>query len=231
MALAHVYTHSFFDDLLGPGATVIDLGGNIGQFARQMVDRYRCRCVVFEPSPEAFRQIAPSETIEPHNLAVCGAPGTIMLNLSSNSEANAIVRNAQYDLIGQVAVEAVTLADTLRLAGRDRAELLKLDIEGSEIEVLDQADPALLRRFDQITVEFHDFCDMTPEATVRATIARVCDAGFHAFYFDRHVYRHVDVLFVNRARMGKARVLIETAKFWLPRTLRSLGRRITGRNG
>ena len=131
MSLAHVYTHSFFDDLLGPNATVIDLGANIGQFARQMADRYRCRCVVFEPSPDAFTQIGASDAIEPHNLAVCAAPGTITLNLSSNSEANAVVRNAQYDLIGQVAVQAVTLADTLRLAGRDRAELLKLDIEGS----------------------------------------------------------------------------------------------------
>ena len=118
----------------------------------------------------------------------------------------------------------------MKLAGADRVALLKLDIEGSEIDVLGGAGPDLLRRFDQITAEFHDFCGITPRPVVRETVRKVRDAGFHVFYFDRDVYRYADVLFVNRRRMSSLRYAVEMARLWGPRVVSSAWRRITGRN-
>jgi len=230
MSLVNVHTHSFYDDLIEPGATILDLGANVGKFAGLMTDGYHCRCVALEPAPNAFDQIPTSASIDRHNVAVSGERGEVVLNLSTNSEANSLGKTADFDYHDAVRVQAVTLADALKLAGADRVALLKLDIEGSEIDVLGGAGPDLLRRFDQITAEFHDFCGITPRPVVRETVRKVRDAGFHVFYFDRDVYRYADVLFVNRRRMSSLRYAVEMARLWGPRVITSAWRRITRRN-
>lgn len=228
MKLVNVYTHSFFDELIDPRGTVLDLGANVGKFATLMTERYPCRCVAIEPGPSEFSQIPSNDRIEAHRLAVCGERGEVVLNLTANSECNSLGKVPGHNYTHSVRVQAVTLGDALELAGTDRVSLLKLDIEGSEIDVLGTADPALLRRFDQITVEFHDLYDMTPEPVVRDTIRKVCNAGFHLFCFYRGPSRHVDVLFVNRLRMGTLRYAVEIARHWAPRIVLSAWRRITG---
>jgi FkbM family methyltransferase len=228
VSLVNVYTHSFFDDLIDPGGTVLDLGANVGNFAALITDRFPCRCVAIEPAPSEFSQIPSSDRIQPHKLAVCGKRGEVVLNLTANSECNSLGRVPGHDYTDSVRVQAVTLDDAFRLVATNRVSLLKLDIEGSEIDLLGTADAELLRRFDQITVEFHDAYDMTPRPVVRDTIRKVRDAGFRVFYFYRGVERHVDVLFVNRVRMGTMRWAVEIARYWAPRIVRSAWRRITG---
>jgi FkbM family methyltransferase len=226
VSLVNVYTHSFFDDLIEPGGNVLDLGANVGKFATLITERYPCRCVAIEPAPNEFSQIPSNNRIQRHRLAVCGERGEVVLNLTANSECNSLGKVPGHDYTDSVRAQAVTLDDAFGLVATNRISLLKLDIEGSEIDILGTADGALLRRFDQITVEFHDAYDMTPKPIVRDTIRRVRDAGFHVFYFCRGPYRHVDVLFVNRRRMGTLRFALETARYWAPRIARSAWRRI-----
>jgi FkbM family methyltransferase len=227
VSLVNVYTHSFFDHLI-PGGTVLDLGANVGKFAALITNRYPCRCVAIEPAPNEFSQIPSNDRIETHQLAVSDKRGEVVLNLTANSECNSLGKVPGHDYTDSVRVQAVTLDDALRLVATNRVSLLKLDIEGSEIDILGTADAALLRRFDQITVEFHDAYDMTPEPIVRDTIRKVRDAGFRVFYNYRGPNRHVDVLFVNRLCMGALRWAFEMARHWAPRIVRSAGRRITG---
>lgn len=42
------------------------------------------------------------------------------------------------------------------LTGVDRVNLLKVDIEGSEHDAFEHAEPGTLRRFDRIAIEYHD---------------------------------------------------------------------------
>jgi hypothetical protein len=53
-------------------------------------------------------------------------------------------------------VETCSLEDLLYRVHADRVALLKMDIEGSEYEVIAQADSAILRRFERVAVEYHD---------------------------------------------------------------------------
>jgi FkbM family methyltransferase len=228
LSLVNVYTHSLFDDLIDSGGAVLDVGANVGKFATLITDLYPCRCVAIEPSPDQFSEIPSNDRIEAHQLAVCGDSGEVVLNLTSNSECNSLGKVPGHEYTNFVTVQAVTLDDAVRLVGTERVSLLKLDIEGSEIEILGTADAGLLRRFDQITVEFHDGYDMTPRAIVLDTIHKVRDAGFRVFCFQRGKPRHVDVLFVNRLRMGKMRWALEIARHWTPRFVRFAWRRVTG---
>lgn len=222
--LVQVYTHSFFDDLLGNDPLIFDLGANVGQFTGAMIKRYGGHSLALEPSPAELGKIPESPCVTKLHAAVTASAGEVTLNLATNSEANSLGTTAGYDYVDQVKVEALTLEDVLRGSGHDRAQLLKLDIEGSEIEVLDSPGE-VLRRFDQITVEFHDFCDITPREIVERTIEKVRGDGFWVFLFDRQ-FPHADVLFVNKRCMGALRYTLETAKFWGPRLVAAAARRM-----
>ncbi len=71
-----------------------------------------------------------------------------------------------------------------------------MDIEGAEIEILDTLPESLLRTIPQLTVEFHDFMDLTPPEVVLGTAERLESLGFA--YLRMSGIGHQDTLFVNR---------------------------------
>ena len=86
----------------------------------------------------------------------------------------------------KVREEAVTvwsLGRFLAEAGLQAADLLKVDIEGAELDLFEAATVAELRCFRQITVEFHDF--LWPEQAIRVDRAkrRLVLAGFRRIDF------------------------------------------------
>jgi FkbM family methyltransferase len=83
-------------------------------------------------------------------------------------------------------VPAVTLSGLLARAGIDHAQLLKVDIEGSEVDVL-SGDPAVLQRFERIVVECHG------EEARRRCIDIVSGQGFEAVHIEQK--RSGDVYF------------------------------------
>jgi len=73
--------------------------------------------------------------------------------------------------------------------------VLKIDIEGAELEMLLGTPESVLRRCDQITVEFHDFMDRSQAVDVRACIHRLRSFGFRPFRC--RILNHSDMLFVH----------------------------------
>lgn len=71
--------------------------------------------------------------------------------------------------------------------------MLKLDIEGAEIEFFDAA----LAGVGQITVEFHDHCGMTPPAEVARVCRRLHGPGFRGLRSPWRENTH-DTLFAHR---------------------------------
>jgi hypothetical protein len=54
-------------------------------------------------------------------------------------------------------VRAVTIASLMDKAGFDRVDILKLDIEGAEIELFDANCEEWIDRVDAIVIELHDW--------------------------------------------------------------------------
>jgi Methyltransferase FkbM domain len=103
-------------------------------------------------------------------------------------------------------IEVVTFSRFLSLTGVSEVDLLKLDIEGAELDVLDSIDDETLRRIRQITVEFHDFIYPGTAGRVDSTRQRLRAAGFHDICFSLD---HSDVLFINRdLRVSKLNLLL-----------------------
>jgi hypothetical protein len=111
--------------------------------------------------------------------------------------------------MGIIEVQAVSLQEFLQIARLNHVDLIKFDIEGSEIQVLESCSDEFLRRVPQLTIEFHDFLSLsnpsrTPRAAVERAVYRLQKLGFFVVKMWRRAYG--DTLFINR-RLTSARLV------------------------
>jgi len=186
------WSHSFLPDLVRRDGLVFDFGVNDGGFSRLIAPK--CRAVVgFEPDPAWHGRHDLPDNVRVVPKAVAARAGSISFHVnqglcSSMHYAEPTARDVQ--------VDAVTLESALAIEPEGRIDLLKMDIEGEEVDVLLQAPPQLFSRIVQMTVEFHDFLDPGRVPDIRAAIARLQGLGFTTFCFSFRSYG--DTLFVNR---------------------------------
>ncbi|TNC21870.1 FkbM family methyltransferase [Amycolatopsis alkalitolerans] len=142
-----------------PGDTVVDLGAGVGTEAR-LLSRLAGptgMVVCVEPHPRTFsclqRTIALNglDNVIAVRCAIAGTSGTVFVEDTSDYNANGITGEP-----GGVRVRAETLDDLVRRFGLDRIDLLKMNIEGAELAVLDAARD-VLPRVRNLVVSCHDF--------------------------------------------------------------------------
>lgn len=129
---ANVYNRNEYElpEQMG-GATVIDLGGHIGSFARLCLDRGASRVVSYEPLAEncaAYRQ----------NLRGMEGRYELIEAAAFGDDPPAAATLGGYSLREVGDWERVPVK-TVRL-GRLECDLLKIDVEGAEYEILAHAD-------------------------------------------------------------------------------------------
>jgi FkbM family methyltransferase len=196
MPLCQIEGHTFFSQGLSPESVVLDLGANLGRFSRGIIDRFGCRCYAVEANPSLCQQITSDSRMTVLNLAVAARSGSAPLHVSRNSECSSILDEPPPDATGTVHVKAVSLTELLTVIGIGHVDLIKFDIEGAEIHVFDSCQDAFLKRFPQITIEFHDFLGLTPLRTVERVVSRLRGLDFIAIKMWRTAYG--DTVFVNR---------------------------------
>jgi FkbM family methyltransferase len=153
----------------GPHA-ILDLGAHIGISACRFASRYPAATVIaVEPEPDNFDLLAvnatPYENIVPVHAAIWDKAGRISLvDPRGGSWA--------YQTTGTPGdIEAVTIEELLARYGIEHVDLLKVNIEGAEIELF-SGNCGWLDRVDAIVVELHDrFRPGCTEAFERATAA------------------------------------------------------------
>ena len=143
-------------------ATVIDAGANIGNHSLFFSHHFK-QVLAFEPNPTTF-SLLKFNTEAVDNIAIVNQglgnePDTLMLvEDAMNMGASSIVRKAGAE-DRQIPVQIDTLDKAT--AAIDRIEMIKIDVEGFEIKVLEGA-TALIERhqpiivFEQHASEFHD---------------------------------------------------------------------------
>lgn len=184
---------------------VLDIGANQGQFTRAIVRDFACRVHAVEPNPylcTGFQESAiPGVTV--HGVALAGTRGRRPFVVMNNSEASH-VPNANDSKEGTVQVQAITLEDLIsQIPATASIDLIKMDIEGAELDVLEHVPAVLLERVTQLTIEFHQFVYPQSRDRIEAVKKRFCDLGFWVVDFSRTNY---DVLIVNPAARLSLRV-------------------------
>jgi FkbM family methyltransferase len=168
--------HSFFGALLATPAVVADFGAHRGEFFAALKSGYsvsRALLIEADPALAESLKVKFGNEADVFHAALVGdnKEPTITFTRSTEPEASSIFseRVAVYGVVNQVNVPTVDFAEALRHLGGP-IDLVKLDIEGAEVGVLQTARPSDLAACSQLTVEFHD--NMQP--VTRRDVDRVC---------------------------------------------------------
>ena len=146
----------------------IDCGANVGLYTVSMAES-GAEVHAFEPNPDAFealsRATAPYPNVRLYQAAVTTEPGDVKLYMHRRSKMDPVYYSTGSSLLAEksnvredrsVTVEGVQLSRFIRDLERP-VKLLKMDIEGAEVAVLNQLiDEGLERSIEQAFVEVHD---------------------------------------------------------------------------
>jgi FkbM family methyltransferase len=210
--LTQIQGHTLWRPGLYSDAIVVDLGANRGAFSAQMIRTHHCRCYAFEANPKlaAGIQTSPALTVFPY--AVARDDGVLRFRLAPNDEESMIQRSSSERSEGVIDVEAIRLEPFLKSLGISKIDVLKMDIEGAEIEVLDSCSDEFLRNAGQVTIEFHDFLGLTSPDEIHRVVNRMKALGFACIKIWKHAWG--DALFINQAWHTRSKPKILWSKYW-----------------
>jgi FkbM family methyltransferase len=149
-----------------PPGFMIDAGAYIGDSSAYFASKYPSLAIValepqFDNHALARRNLAPyGPRIDLRREALASTPGTALIT--------GLHDGARLGRDG-VPVEATSVPNILRQAGRDRIDILKMDIEGAERDVLGDSADAWLDKVGLLIVEPHG---AEVEALLMATLRR-----------------------------------------------------------
>ncbi len=208
--ISRLCSHTFVSALLDRGSVVVDLGLNQGEFARGIHAKFGCAVYGAEPVPELFEALRGQAGLAAENCAIAAKAGSQMIHLAAGRCAS---------LSGQpsgvqsqtIEVRTVPLAEFLSSHRITGVDLLKVDIEGAELEVFANLPADVLAEFRQITIEFHDFMHPETAPEVQRTIDNLRAAGFRCVRFSKD---NIDLLFINSRRVRHAFLIHLLASLW-----------------
>lgn len=171
---------------------VIDVGANIGNTSVKWLKQFPTASVyAFEPLPDLVetlraRTAANSGRIKIFQIAVSDSPGQVQFNVHSDHPSSSSLRPATEESAKVLPFtgkthEITVKSDTLDavLAGESFSEaLLKLDVQGHELSVLNGALTILPSvRFIQVEINLQPLYDGQPSLTEINNL--LADQGFH----------------------------------------------------
>jgi FkbM family methyltransferase len=188
--------HTFLPDLIATNSVVVDLGMNFGAFTRAVTQRFGCRVIGVEPNPTLAERNR-SAGLACRHMAIAARNGEAAFCIDTNDSRASRLAGGTHSATDTVMVTTRTLHDFMSHEKLDRVSLLKMDIEGAELEVFEGEPLDFFDKFDQISVEFHAFAfkDHTPR--VRSILDRFTMGGFVCYDFSVSL---MDVLLVNTRR-------------------------------
>lgn len=144
--------------LVHPGEAVIDVGANIGLFSISQALKHRdSQIYAFEPNPEAYARL--KKNLQANDIGNVTAINRAVYSSCRSvqflaTDLTIVGRLASAETNGRTRVVAVTLDGFCSERAIQSVGLLKIDVEGAEVEVLRGADQTL-GKSRQVLVECH----------------------------------------------------------------------------
>jgi FkbM family methyltransferase len=149
---------TFCSDRLGPESIVYS--GGVGKdisFEHELVRGFKCHVQLYDPSPTGLATMKLPENQVPefhfHPVAMSGHCGTLRFARPIHEDEGSWYESSEGS--SRVEVPCADLTTLMKENGHTRIDLLKLDIEGGELPIVDE----ILREripVRQLLVEFHD---------------------------------------------------------------------------
>lgn len=201
MKVINVLGHSFIHSLLSDAHTILDCGANRGGFAQWASENTLATVYSFEPDARLFKDLPSQPRVKYFPYAIDGESGTMTLSLGEEHCSSAVYTENMKQQ--RIQVDKVCINDFVKSHSLDVIDLLKLDIEGSEISVLESMDDEQLSKIKQITVEFHDFLSPSDIPKIKFIVSKLRERGFYFTRFSTHTWG--DCLFLNEHLVSVSR--------------------------
>ena len=194
MNVTTVEDHTFVSSVLSRSGTVLDFGFNLGEFSRKVSKVYECRCVGFEPNPSLI-EAASQSGLEVHQYAIVAGQKEAKFHVNEDITSSSLIKGLDGETRA-LSVPCLGWSDAFEQARCSEAVLVKMDIEGAEIDLLRSLTLEEAQKAHQICVEFHDVHGLYPSSVAKEAVRHVCSLNFAAVVWSRSCY--YDVTFLNR---------------------------------
>jgi FkbM family methyltransferase len=136
----------------------VDCGANIGLASRYLKQAFpQATVIAIEPDQENFKLLSENLSglpdCHPVLAAVWPVPGFVQLE--RDGLRHSAFRTKATTGSGDT-IEALSIPSIMERFGLERIGLLKIDIEGAEMELFSAPDLSWLERVDRIAIELHD---------------------------------------------------------------------------
>ncbi len=197
-----------------PGAVFMDIGANIGLHSLRAARLESLGTVyAFEPGRATFamleRNIARNGLggkIRPYPLAVGAVSGRAEFHFCADDAYSSLKPDQRRPVQQTYEVTVTTVDDWVRGQALPRLDLVKIDVEGSETEVIAGARETLARYRPELMVEVYQ--GARENFSAEGLIHEICALGYDAFVlregkpvpFTRHDDAHFNYHFLPRPR-------------------------------
>ncbi len=197
--LMTVRDHTFLYRPLNSGSVVVDLGAHRGEFSSRIGSLFGCRCIGVEANPELAQGLMSHPSGRFFHFAITSARETVHFHLADNPLASTTddLEKSPFHQVSTVAVPGITLEEFLKEQEIDHIDLLKVDIEGAELDLFKTTSDETLKQISQIALEFHDFCHFIREQDTLEITRRLVGIGFYPIRF----MGNENSLFVNQGKL------------------------------
>ncbi len=175
------------------------LGRDIS-FDLSVIAKYGCRVFGFDPTPKSLewlRRTEHSPLFSAEGIALSNRNGSLRLFHPPEGTADDVSASALSSgesLRPYFDAECSTLGTLMKKYSQGRCDYLKLDIEGSEYEVLDEAsESGVLRNVRQLAVEFHHWMLEGGCASTNRSVERLRADGFRIAWISRTNHEYLFV--------------------------------------
>ena len=153
-------------------------------FDEELIDEYRLSVHGFDPTPKSIKHLKTHgmpDGFHLHEYGISDKNGSQTFHIPVNPEhishSTTNHRNTSTEAI-EVAMQ--TLQTTMEALGHDSIDLLKMDIEGSEYDVIDEICREEIQ-VRQILIEFHHHFDNIAVSSTKAAVDKLNQHGYKIF--------------------------------------------------
>lgn len=190
-----------------PEDVVIDVGGNIGEFALLAAGwARRGKVIAVEPVCDSFRLLRKNVSLNylnnvfPIHAAVSTEKGPVPIYLSDHSTGlHSLVSESSGGSSDHELVEAVGLEEIFDQYDIPRCDFLKLDCEGAEFSILHGLSGHLYRRIEKVVVEYHVTSIDQKRVQADSLVERLQGAGFRVDIYTDVVQTNRGMIYARRS--------------------------------
>lgn len=173
-------------DYLDQNSIIYSLGiGEDISFDKAVIHQHQCQVYGFDPTPKSIHWIK-SQNVHSnfhfYDFGISNRTEKIDFYLPKNSEhvSGSIITHKNINKDNKVNVEMKTLKDTMLQLGHQHIDVLKMDIEGSEYDVIENILNSDIP-ITQILIEFHDRFFTNGTLKTKQAVKQLNEKGYLIF--------------------------------------------------